>query len=64
MIPTIEHNNEFTPSAPFIWQVYEKYVLIEAALGGHLWCVRVLGASWIAVVNMKLGSTAKDFFLE
>ena len=62
MIPTIEHNNEFTPSAPFTSQVYEKYALIEAALGGHLWCVSVVGASWIAVVNMFLGSTAKGFF--
>ena len=62
MIPTIEHNNELTPSASFISQVYEKYALIEAALGGHLWCVSVVGASWIAVINMNMGSTAKDFF--
>ena len=61
MIPTIEHNNEFTPSASFISPVYEKYALIEAALGGHLWCVSVVGASWVAVVDMNLGSTAKDF---
>ena len=61
MIPTIEHNNEFTPSAPFISQVYEKYALIAAAFGGHLCCVSAVGASWIAVVNMFLGSTAKGF---
>ena len=36
MIPTIEYNDEFTPSPPFISQVYENYALIEAALGGHL----------------------------
>lgn len=61
MIPTIEYNNEFTPSASFIPQVHEKYALIEGALRGHLWCVSVVRASWVAVVNMKLGSTAKNF---
>ena len=34
MIPSIEHNDEFTPSPPFLSQDYEKYALIEAALGG------------------------------
>ena len=45
MIPTIQHNNEFTPSASFVPQIYEKYALIEAAFGGHLLCVSVVGAS-------------------